>query len=232
MAHVVKNPPAGAGDASSAPEAGNPLEEEMTTHSSILVCEIPWPQEPGGYSLWGSRESDTYMSDWAHTCTHIREVHPLYGVYQIQKLITCGTPRIMDWCLTISLGTLWPSHVDLSMNHINDWSQQWARLQTSSPGSWDSSLLAPFSPGNSAAASTWGNVFGGRVPDNDEGTQADCLSPLWGLDTVVCGMHDVGCSFLQRWRTVIILPIFLGTITFTSSLFFLGRNEKITYLRS
>ena len=63
MAHVVKNPPASAGDASSAPEAGKPLEEEMTTHSSILVCEIPWPQEPGGYSLWGSRESDTHMSD-------------------------------------------------------------------------------------------------------------------------------------------------------------------------
>ena len=26
----------------------DPLEEEMTTHSSILVCEIPWIEEAGG----------------------------------------------------------------------------------------------------------------------------------------------------------------------------------------
>ena len=37
----------------------DPLEEEMATHSSILACEIPWTEEPGGYSPWGGRESDT-----------------------------------------------------------------------------------------------------------------------------------------------------------------------------
>ena len=26
----------------------DPLEEEMTTHSSILVWKIPWSEEPGG----------------------------------------------------------------------------------------------------------------------------------------------------------------------------------------
>ena len=26
----------------------NPLEEEMTAHSSILALEIPWTEEPGG----------------------------------------------------------------------------------------------------------------------------------------------------------------------------------------
>ena len=26
------------------------LEKEMATHSSILACEIPWTEEPGG--LW------------------------------------------------------------------------------------------------------------------------------------------------------------------------------------
>ena len=25
----------------------DPLEEEMATHSSILVCKIPWTEEPG-----------------------------------------------------------------------------------------------------------------------------------------------------------------------------------------
>ena len=36
--------------------------EEMATHpiqDSILVWRIPWTEEPGGYSLWGCKESDT-----------------------------------------------------------------------------------------------------------------------------------------------------------------------------
>ena len=28
----------------------DPLEKEMATHSRILVWEIPWAEEPGGYS--------------------------------------------------------------------------------------------------------------------------------------------------------------------------------------
>ena len=35
-----------------------PLEKEMTTHSSILAWEIPWTEKPGGYSPWGSKESE------------------------------------------------------------------------------------------------------------------------------------------------------------------------------
>ena len=26
----------------------DPLEKEMTTHSSVLACRIPWIEEPGG----------------------------------------------------------------------------------------------------------------------------------------------------------------------------------------
>ena len=26
----------------------DPLEKEMATHSSILACEIPWTEKPGG----------------------------------------------------------------------------------------------------------------------------------------------------------------------------------------
>ena len=33
----------------------DPLEKEMTTHSSILVWRIPWTEKPGGYSPWGHR---------------------------------------------------------------------------------------------------------------------------------------------------------------------------------
>ena len=37
----------------------DPLEEEMATHSSILVWRIPWAEEPRGYSPWGYKELDT-----------------------------------------------------------------------------------------------------------------------------------------------------------------------------
>ena len=45
---VVTNPPAGAGDTGSIPGSGDPLEEGMATHSSILARRIPWTEEPGG----------------------------------------------------------------------------------------------------------------------------------------------------------------------------------------
>ena len=37
----------------------DPLEKEMATHSSILAWRIPWTEEPGSYSPWGHKESDT-----------------------------------------------------------------------------------------------------------------------------------------------------------------------------
>ena len=37
----------------------DPLEKEMTTHSSILAWKIPWTEEPGGlYRPWGCKELD------------------------------------------------------------------------------------------------------------------------------------------------------------------------------
>ena len=35
-----------------------PLENEMTTHSSLLAWEIPWTEEPGGLQSMGHKESD------------------------------------------------------------------------------------------------------------------------------------------------------------------------------
>ena len=37
----------------------DPLEKEMATHSNILAWEIPWTEEPGGYSPWGCKVLDT-----------------------------------------------------------------------------------------------------------------------------------------------------------------------------
>ena len=33
----------------------DPLEEERATHFSILAWEIPWTEEPSGYSPWGPK---------------------------------------------------------------------------------------------------------------------------------------------------------------------------------
>ena len=55
---MVKNLPANAGDSSdvgSTPGSGNLLEEEMTTHSSILVWRIPWTEGSGGLQSMGSQ---------------------------------------------------------------------------------------------------------------------------------------------------------------------------------
>ena len=37
----------------------DPPEEGTEVHSSILAGRIPWTEEPGGYSPWGHKESDT-----------------------------------------------------------------------------------------------------------------------------------------------------------------------------
>ena len=38
----------------------DPLEKEMTTHSSILAWEIPWSEEPGGLQSMGSQRVGHY----------------------------------------------------------------------------------------------------------------------------------------------------------------------------
>ena len=44
-----------AGELGSILNQEDPLEKEMATYSSILAWEIPWTEEPGGYSPWGRR---------------------------------------------------------------------------------------------------------------------------------------------------------------------------------
>ena len=58
MALLVKNPPANTGDAEMrirSLDQEDPLEKEMTTHSSILAWKIPWTEESGGLQFMGSQ---------------------------------------------------------------------------------------------------------------------------------------------------------------------------------
>ena len=56
---MVRNPPAMQEMWVRSPGQEDPLEKEMETHSSILAWRIARTEEPGDYSLWGHKESDT-----------------------------------------------------------------------------------------------------------------------------------------------------------------------------
>ena len=43
------------------------MEKEMATHSSILACQIPWTEEPGGLQFMRSQRVG---HNWTHTHTH------------------------------------------------------------------------------------------------------------------------------------------------------------------
>ena len=59
MQLMVKNPPAMWEIQVLSLGREDPLEKGMDAHSSILAWRIPWTEEPGGYSPWSRRESDT-----------------------------------------------------------------------------------------------------------------------------------------------------------------------------
>ena len=55
VAQWVKNPPAMQETSVRSLGWEDPLEREMTTHSSILAWKIPWREEPGGPQSLGSQ---------------------------------------------------------------------------------------------------------------------------------------------------------------------------------
>ena len=56
---MVKNLPAKQDTWVQSLRGEDPLEKDMATPSSVLVWRIPWTEEPGPYSPWGRKESDT-----------------------------------------------------------------------------------------------------------------------------------------------------------------------------
>ena len=67
------------------PGQEDPLEEEMATHSRILIWEIPWTKEPGGLQSRGHKESDKH---WA--CTY-----STYEIFQIPTVNWTRRPGIL-----------------------------------------------------------------------------------------------------------------------------------------
>ena len=66
-----------AGDPGSIPGLGRSLEEEMATHSSILVWRIPWTEKPGGlYSPWVTKS-------W----TQLKDCHLHFKIFILGSLV-------------------------------------------------------------------------------------------------------------------------------------------------
>ena len=66
---VLKNPPANAGDMrarGSIPGLGEPLEESIATHSSILAWRIPWIEEPSTLQPMGNLARTAYREIRCH----------------------------------------------------------------------------------------------------------------------------------------------------------------------
>ena len=59
----------------------DPLEEEMATHSSILVWRIPWTEEPGGLQSMGLHKSWTQLSNSTMTTKSLAlKVHLMLNI--------------------------------------------------------------------------------------------------------------------------------------------------------
>ena len=63
MNQLVKNLPEMQETRVQSPGQEDPLEKEMATHPSMLACEIPWTEVPGGLQSMGSQKSWTWLSD-------------------------------------------------------------------------------------------------------------------------------------------------------------------------
>ena len=87
----------------------DPLENGMSTHSSILACRTPWTEEPGGLYRWGCK--DLNMTN-THTCTR----YPRLSKFGI-TLICVEDQRFLEppeWCRP---GLLDCAKADLSTYH-------------------------------------------------------------------------------------------------------------------
>ena len=81
MAQMVKNPPVMRETWVRSLGQEGPLEEGVTTHSSIPDWRIPWTEEPGGLQSMGSqrvRHNSTPIGfNWG-ACTSVAQSYPIF----------------------------------------------------------------------------------------------------------------------------------------------------------
>ena len=123
---------------------GDPLAKEVTTHSSILACRIPWSEETGGLHSIASQESWTWLSTHAHPkvlfpLCYLNSHHlPLKRVARSTELEARGSPISKSSWVTLAgqslhLSELYSAHqlsTDLTIGQ-----------RTRNHSEWDTQLI-------------------------------------------------------------------------------------------
>ena len=81
-----------------------PMEEGVSTHSSILAWGIPWTEEPGGLQSIGLQRVRHDWSDWA--CTHAPEGIGCGSLGRWADIVLRRSRREICIRFALSLGTL------------------------------------------------------------------------------------------------------------------------------
>ena len=107
---IVKNLPAGAGDAKdvgSVPCFGRSLGKETATHSCIFAWKPPWTEEPGRLQSMGLPKSQTWLK-WLRTCHcfHWKAKHTNSEALFTLLKISCAVSRYVRVCLMYVGGLL------------------------------------------------------------------------------------------------------------------------------
>ena len=89
----------------------DPLEEEIATHSSILIWRIPRPEEPGGLQAIGRKESDTteqltfdfiYHGDTGQvTQLSLHQSHIIGKIKELNVIFAATAAKSLQACLTL-----------------------------------------------------------------------------------------------------------------------------------
>ena len=80
-----------------------PLEEEMTTHSSILAWRIPWTEEPGRLCTWGQRVRHDCVTNTKQLLICMILLG-LLGVSAVKSLLQSRRPMFDSWVRKIPGG--------------------------------------------------------------------------------------------------------------------------------
>ena len=124
---VVKNLLANAGVWSLGWE--DPLEEEMSTHFSILAWKIPWTEKHVGYSPWGHR-SDLTEHAHIHSFSHPFPLWFIIGYWIYILCYLCYT--VGSCCLSVLYTRIWSTNPKLSIHPSPTPPRQTASLSSTS----------------------------------------------------------------------------------------------------
>ena len=94
------------GDVGSVLGQKDPLEEGMTTHSSILSNKVPWTEEAGGLQSMWSQIVWHDRSDWACTC-----MQSFTKMDVCSHTFSCQNVSYTSWLLPYLLGTVPQSYL-------------------------------------------------------------------------------------------------------------------------